>query len=299
MIDFSECERDYSRTYDGSSGKKICVIYNGSRYLLKFASVPAEREWNKGRHEKYSNSCASEHVACNVLRHLGMNVQDTILGTYSTDNGVKDVVACKDFTEGGLRFASFVQLKNSCLNNEGSNGTGTELSEIMEAIEEQRWLEPAELRSFFWDMFMGDALVGNFDRHNGNWGFLLDDNGKAEVAPIFDCGSCLFPQLETSRYPEILSKREEIDIRVYDRPAAAIKVDNKRINYFDFISSLKNGDCNEALLRILPRIDISGIIGMIHGMQELSDIQKEFYCTILGERYHKILKFSFDKLTGK
>lgn len=27
---------------------------------------------------------------------------------------------------------------------------------------------------YFWDMFVVDALLGNFDRHNGNWGFLYD-----------------------------------------------------------------------------------------------------------------------------
>lgn len=36
MIDFTSCIRDYSRTYRGASGKKICVIYEGERYLLKF-----------------------------------------------------------------------------------------------------------------------------------------------------------------------------------------------------------------------------------------------------------------------
>ena len=24
----------------------------------------------------------------------------------------------------------------------------------------------------FWDMFIVDALIGNFDRHGGNWGFI-------------------------------------------------------------------------------------------------------------------------------
>lgn len=23
----------------------------------------------------------------------------------------------------------------------------------------------------FWDIFIADALIGNTDRHNGNWGF--------------------------------------------------------------------------------------------------------------------------------
>ena len=30
----------------------------------------------------------------------------------------------------------------------------------------------------FWDMFIIDALIGNHDRHNGNWGFLLNKKNK-------------------------------------------------------------------------------------------------------------------------
>ena len=29
-----------------------------------------------------------------------------------------------------------------------------------------------ELEAYFWDMFVVDAFIGNWDRHNGNWGFL-------------------------------------------------------------------------------------------------------------------------------
>ena len=43
-------------------------------------------------------------------------------------------------------------------------------------------------------MFVKYALIGNTDRHNGNWGFLLDlESGKVKFAPIYDCGSCLNP----------------------------------------------------------------------------------------------------------
>lgn len=45
-------------------------------------------------------------------------------------------------------------------------------------------------------MFIVDALLGSFDRHNGNWGVLVDEERQtAEIAPIYDCGSCLYPQL--------------------------------------------------------------------------------------------------------
>ena len=36
-------------------------------------------------------------------------------------------------------------------------------------------------------MFVVDAFIGNWDRHNGNWGFLYNqETDKLEIAPIFD-----------------------------------------------------------------------------------------------------------------
>ena len=31
-----------------------------------------------------------------------------------------------------------------------------------------------ELWTSYWERFVGDALVGNFDRHMGNWGYITD-----------------------------------------------------------------------------------------------------------------------------
>ena len=41
-------------------------------------------------------------------------------------------------------------------------------------------------------MFVIDSLIGNTDRHNGNWGFLVNKStDKIKFSPIYDCGSCL------------------------------------------------------------------------------------------------------------
>ena len=106
------------------------------------------------------------------------------------------MVACRDFTEGGKRLIEFAQLKNTCIDSE-QNGYGKELDSILEAVNEQTLYPADELRAFFWDMFIADAFLGNFDRHNGNWGLLVNEEEQSvEIAPIYDCGSCLYPQLD-------------------------------------------------------------------------------------------------------
>ena len=45
-----------------------------------------------------------------------------------------------------------------------------------------------------------DALLGNFDRHGANWGFIKEDN-KYTIAPIFDNGSWSRYQVPPSPHP--------------------------------------------------------------------------------------------------
>lgn len=78
-------------------------------------------------------------------------------------------------------------------------------------------------------MFIADAFLGNFDRHNGNWGFLVDEEKQqAELAPVYDCGSCLYPQLDLERMKNVLQDEAEIDQRIYTFPTSSIEEGGKR-----------------------------------------------------------------------
>lgn len=291
MIDFSDCEINKFKYYGGRNGGKICVIYNNEDYMIKFPSI------NKGISEHgYSNSCVSEFITCNIIKTLNLNAQDTILGTYKLNDTKKIVVACKDFTSVGTIFKQFAELKNSQIET-SENGYGTELNEVIETIENQLIYDVKELKDFFWDMFIADSFVGNFDRHNGNWGFLINENlRKIEIAPIYDCASCLYPQLTDEKISEIIDNQEEMEARVFVFPTSALKINGQKINYFKFISSLENEDCNQALLRIYPRINFEKINEIIEKTPSISRIRKDFYKKILYLRYEKILKFSYDKI---
>ena len=291
MIDFTSCEINKFRYYGGRNGGKICIIYNNEEYMLKFPVASESTE----EHE-YSNSCISEYIACHILQTLGLNVQETILGKYNSGGNEKIVVACKDFTSYGKVFRQFAELKNSQIET-SKNGYGTEISEVLETIELQQIYDVTKLKEFFWDMFIADCLVGNFDRHNGNWGFLIDEKSKeVQIAPIYDCASCLYPQLTDSRIAEIIDLKDEMDARIYTFPNSALKENDNKINYYDYITSLKNQDCNNALKRIVPIIDMNTINEIIDKTEYISDLRKEFYKRIVYERYNKILKFAYEKL---
>ena len=294
MIDFTNCEINKFKYYGGKNGGKICIKYNNEDYMLKFPGI------NEGISEHgYSNNCISEYVACNIIKTLGLKVQDTLLGLYNLNGNEKIVVACKDFTSDGTVLKQFAELKNSQIET-SKNGYGTELDEVIETIEEQQIYDTKELKEFFWNMFIADFLVGNFDRHNGNWGFLINEKlKKIEIAPIYDCASCLYPQLTDEKISQIINNEEEMDARVFVFPTSALKIKDKKINYFEYISSLQNEECNQALLRMFPKIDMQEIYSIIDGTLFISDIRKEFYRKIVNMRYEKILRYSYKKLQIK
>lgn len=149
-------------------------------------------------------------------------------------------------------------------------------------------------------MFIIDSLIGNYDRHNGNWGILVNDETQdMKMAPIYDCGSCLYSQLTDEQMQEILKTETEINNRVYNKPTSTITENGRRINYYDFISSLKNKECNDALSRIVNKIDMKQIEKEIDEMPIISDIRRSFYKVILERRYKIILEKSYNKLINK
>ena len=290
MIDFTDLPVR-NKTYAGANGSKLSVIYEGNLYMLKFPAAPSI---NKDM--SYSNGCISEYLGCHIFDSVGIPVQETLLGTYTKNGKQKIVVACKDFTAGGLVLQDFASLKNTIIDSV-HNGYGTELSDIVRTFEEQTAIDSEILSERFWDMFIVDALIGNWDRHNGNWGFLYNSvTDEIALAPVYDCGSCLYPQADEEIMRSVIQDSAERDLRVFERPLSSIKIGGQKINYFRFISSLENQDCNRALRRIVPQIDMNKIIAIVNDTPYVSDLQREFYVTMLRERKEKILDFSFLKL---
>lgn len=289
-IDFTKLPKR-KKAYAGANGSKISVIYDGELYMLKFPPAPT-----KNKTMSYSNSCFSEYLGCQIYESMGIPVQKTMLGTFDVKGKKKIVVACRDFTKPGIVLQDFASLKNQMIDS-ARNGYGTELSDILYTFQEQAAIDAKMLTERFWDMFIVDAFIGNWDRHNGNWGFLYDtQNDTMKLAPVYDCGSCLYPQADETIMEAVLADKNEMEYRIFEIPTSAILLDGKKIKYFDFISSLQNEDCNRALERNIPRIDMTKIMKIIEETPFLSDLQRQFYLTILTERKAKILDFSLEKL---
>lgn len=288
QIDFTHCPRVAGRAYNGANGKKIAVEYQGETWILKFPPNVHDRP----NDQSYSNSCISEHLGSTIYRMLGIPAQETLLGTH-VNGRTKVVCACKDFTRPGLRLFDFCSIKNTVIDSE-TGGTGTELSDVLTTIEQQDFIDPVIVLERFWQMFVVDALLGNFDRHNGNWGFLVDERtGQSSLAPVFDCGSCLLPQADDRIMQMCLDNEDEMNARIYSFPGSMLKIGGRKINYHDFIHGSHPAGLDAALQQLLPLINTLDFSSLVSDTPYLSALQRNFYTEYLTRRREKIYSLDY------
>lgn len=153
-----------------------------------------------------------------------------------------------------------------------------------------------ETISMFWQIYIMDALLGNFDRHGANWGFIKENN-RYTLAPVFDNGSCLFPNLvDEAEMLEIMESVEETDKRIYKFPTSQVKLNGKKSSYFEVINSLQFEECNAALKNVMMRLDMEKVLQLLDETPLITEVQRSFYKHMIVARYEKILKASFEKL---
>lgn len=279
MIDFTNAIEEFNN-YKGSEKKKT-LIYNNKKYLVKFPDPIRE----KNKNISYINNAFSEYVGSNIFEICGIKTQKTLLGTYKYREKEKVVCACEDFTDEENLLYEF---ENLALSTNPDKRIETEIKDIMEVIEENKMISTEKTKKEFWKMFIIDSLIGNTDRHNGNWGFILNKKtGKIDFAPIYDCGSCLNPMIEDEEIERISDiELKNLAINCY----SCLKENGKKINYMSYIKQMKNIECNNAIKNIFNDIDINKIMIFIDGISCINETRKVFYKNIIKQRYDIIEK---------
>ena len=287
MINFTNCKEELNN-YKGSEKKKT-LIYDGKKYLVKFPDPIRE----KNKNISYINNAFSEYIGSNIFKMVGFPTQNTIIGVYKYNEKEKIVCACEDCTNSNKVLYEF---ENLALSTNPDKKIETELTDILNVLDENNIINIPKIREKFWDMFVIDSLIGNTDRHNGNWGFLVDiKTNKIEFAPIYDCGSCLNPMIDDDE----IKKLQDNDIKnLAINCYSCLKENGKKINYMTYIKECKNEECNKAILRVFKNIKIDEINKFIDGISCMSNERKEFYKKIINIRY-KIIKEVYNKINNE
>lgn len=281
---------DFSRyplsgRYYGGTERKLGILIKGIPYMLKF-----QKKTSFGNR----NNHISEYIGCHIFEQLGFEAQETFLGTYQGEY----VVACKDFNSEDAQFVPFNDVGESSLDQDKETYQ-YDYEDIVQMLTDNAKLTDVQYSiKFFWRMYIVDAFLGNFDRHGGNWGF-IKENDQYRMAPVFDNGSCLFPNLiQEKDMLEIICSEEETNRRVFQFPTSQIKLHGKKSSYYEVISSLEFDECCEALEDIYHRIQMEEIYKIIDTTDFLSEVQRKFYKHMLRNRYELIIRDSYNRLKG-
>jgi hypothetical protein len=116
----------------------------------------------------------------------------------------------------------------------------------------------------------------------------------SSLVPIYDCGSCLLPQADERIMEQALVNEDVMNARIYQFPTSAIKLDGRKINYYDFLMSAEEPQCNAAIQRMVPPINLEQIKGFIDEVPYITELQKTFY-----KRFEQILKPAYDMVMSE
>ncbi|MGI5989229.1 MAG: HipA domain-containing protein [Lachnospiraceae bacterium] len=284
LPDLSGCPVDRICDYGGSD-RKIGVIADGRQYMLKFAH-------KNERGIDFSTSCVSpvfsEYIGSEIFRACGIPAHETHLVLYKGELAV----ACRNFCEEGdydREFAWYMRTVYDA-SERGRIPRLPQIYNVMKTPELRPILDESVKR--YWDTFVIDALIGNFDRHTGNWSYIYNRRtGKMRQAPVYDCGSSLFPGLDEAGMANVLAHPDALAERVLKFPLAALSVkQSRKVSYTDMLTSGFDRHCEQAVLRMYPRIDMEKIGSIVDGIPILSDVRRRFYKTILKVRYDFIIR---------
>ena len=292
-IEFSKYESD-AHSYGGSDDKR-CIFMDGKYYMVK---LPNRISSPNSLQTSVSNNVISEYIGSHIMQSLGLESQNTLLGLW---NG-QVVVACEDFRKTGQELHEFSWYMQNVI-PKSQIGRIPTYDQLYEVFEECVFLQPIKQDAIerYWDIIIGDALLGNFDRHKDNFGFLVNGYGDIQLAPVYDCGSCLYPSLSEENFSFILESQEEVEKRIYQFPKIALnrnqnKNKENKFGYLELLSSNFDVECTKALLGLYQQIDMDEVCSIIENTPFISDTRKQFYEIMLQYRKELIIDKSYEIL---
>lgn len=269
--------------YGGQSCLKLGVTINGIDYLAKLPGNLKAKNL-KNVILSYSNAPACEYIGSHIYASLGIVTHVTTLATYKG----KNVVLCKDFLHYGDVLYEFRQIKatypDGFMSLDGGilDSNGSDLDEALMVIRNHvAFKKLPDFEDHFWKMFIVDAIIGNGDRNNGNFGIVRDKDGSY-IAPVYDNGNCLNPTWDDVKMERALLAKDNSEI--YAGKTCFFTRDDKKINPFQIISSGEFDKCTESLEFVLKYLDLTEVDDIIDSVAYLSEVQNSWYKYIIRAR---------------
>ena len=271
--------------YGGSEKKRTVILDDGFQYLLKFPDPIREHN----RNVSYVNNALSEYIGCRAFKHTGFSVQEVILGEYVDENNkLKIACACKDFCQNGGVLHEIDKVELASLEKKEK----LSFDSVYDTLKSIDGIDAASVFQEYCDRFIIDCLIGNPDRHNGNWG-LLEKNNKLQLAPVYDCGSSLSPLLSDGE----LLQNNTIRNEAINAKSVFEGTNHNTLTYRECLNT-DNLFVQQSIKRIVPLINLDVIKHTINRIPYISNERKLFYNELIKQRYDDILLSVLEKQLG-
>lgn len=248
------------KTYRGAE-PKAGVTINGADYILK-----------RQRHNW--NNVLCEYVASRFIKGCSIACQDVLLAQENSNL----VILCRDFTNELGKLYEFGSISSSFDTDVSKHDYY--IQDVFYLLSTLEFVDMDDCVEGFWKMYVMDAILGNPDRHLGNWGLVKLD-GVYKFAPIYDNGASLFPRAEISEFTADWMRE-----RIYTFPNSKIMFTQRaRSSYLEVLNS-----------DIVPRTvmywakSLKVAEATEFAVSGLPDKIKQFYRTIIFYRYNTIVQ---------
>ena len=248
------------------------IMYDNCIWKLKYSLV-------------FPYECYSEYIGSHIFDILGMQSQETILGTCQYGDKNIPVVACKDFTAD--KFLKFIDLVEMIGNqSKEKKNLCQPFEDTVFLIKSQTMVDSEVFLKYFYKIIFVDLYIDNPDRIWKNFGFFIKDNEHTAIAPVFDNGDCLYSVELSNDIHFIYNILSKIQSNNYS-PRSDFYGTEKILYRLNF---LQDDLLKEALCWVVDAVNERKhlIENMIEDISLISEREKEFYKILLTAN-HKFL----------
>lgn len=274
---------DYNKINENTFGAepKTWIRYKNLKYLVKFPKLSQGLP---------TDSVKSEHLASSFINLAGGRSHKTIYVEEfeREDASISEAVLCRGIlSDNGYDSMVTFEENTSSISTDVDNHEYF-ISEILYIFEKIHNMDFNSVAKDFWEMVLFDAILGNTDRHSGNWSIVKKGNERL-LSPIYDNGACLFPRAMREFGSD---KYDWLKTRTLTFPNSKIMLDNpekkrSRMNYIELIDS---GIVPKYILNEFRQIDIDSILNQLREENMwLSEKDWEFYYTTIKLRFLVII----------
>lgn len=252
----------------GSRAKRVVIDKTGKKAFFKYQ-----------RADYITSEACSEKMSYEIAKVLGYKCATIELAHDENKNlGVLNYW----FTDNMDNHTDIVSYFNTSETKRNEFYTISNIKRVLDEIDNTLFYDFIKIMVF-------DALVGEQDRHEENWG-VLKQNDKYEISPLYDNGDNLLNKFKDQAYAEkYYNKQKDFNAYIRNSKTLIYKEDNKtKYKHFELIEYLNDlyHDYVQTEINNLNKLKDEKIEEIVNKVPEdlLTEVHKEYIIDYLKKR---------------